>query len=159
MKFKSSIPGARSFLSRRTGGRDLCANAAARQRLPQAGEWQSFDIVFTAPKFEGERLVEPARVTMFHNGALAHLNQEVFGETGHRILPEYKRKVARPAPAERSRLSGALPEHLASARFEVLFRGARTLAFGCQAKRRADFRIQHGLETPPSLRPRSGEKV
>jgi len=58
------------------------------------GEWQSFDIVFTAPKFEGERLVEPARVTMFHNGALVHLNQEVFGETGHRILPEYKRKVS-----------------------------------------------------------------
>jgi hypothetical protein len=29
---------------------------------------------------------------------------------------------------------------------------------GFEAKRRADFRIQLGLETPPSLRPRSGEK-
>ncbi len=59
------------------------------------GEWQTFDIVFTAPKFEGERLVAPARVTMFHNGALVHLNAEIHGETGHRILPVYTQKISR----------------------------------------------------------------
>ena len=32
---------------------------------------------------------------MFHNGLLVHLNEEIRGETGHRILPEYKRKVSR----------------------------------------------------------------
>ena len=36
------------------------------------GEWQSFDITFTAPVFEGKRLIEPAYVTVLHNGVLGH---------------------------------------------------------------------------------------
>ena len=59
------------------------------------GQWQSFDIVFTAPVFADGKLVKPARVTLFHNGVLAQLNEEIHGETGHRILPEYKKKVSR----------------------------------------------------------------
>ncbi len=59
------------------------------------GQWQSFDLLFTAPIFEEGRLVQPARVTLLHNGVLALLNEEIHGETGHRIVPEYKRKVSR----------------------------------------------------------------
>lgn len=58
------------------------------------GEWQTFDIMFVAPKFEGDKVVQPARVTMLHNGALVHLNQEVYGVTGHQILPAYKPKTS-----------------------------------------------------------------
>lgn len=58
------------------------------------GEWESYDIVFTAPVFEAGKLAQPARVTMLHNGVLVHLNEEIRGETGHRILPEYKKKVS-----------------------------------------------------------------
>jgi Domain of Unknown Function (DUF1080) len=58
------------------------------------GEWQTYDIVFTAPVFDGDKLAQPARVTMFFNGVLVHLNQEIYGETGHRILPEYKQKTS-----------------------------------------------------------------
>jgi hypothetical protein len=54
------------------------------------GEWQTYDIVFTAPKFDGEKQTASPRITMFHNGILVHLNQEIYGETGHRVLPGHR---------------------------------------------------------------------
>lgn len=57
------------------------------------GEWQSFDIAFTAPEFDGGKLVHAARVTLFHNGVLVHVNEEIHGETGHRIVAQYKQKI------------------------------------------------------------------
>ena len=36
--------------------------------------WQSFDIDFTAPKFENGKKTEPARMTVYHNGVLVHEN-------------------------------------------------------------------------------------
>ncbi len=54
------------------------------------GKWQSFDIVFFAPRFDGEKVVRPARMTVFHNGILVHHNQEIYGETLHVRLPAYK---------------------------------------------------------------------
>jgi hypothetical protein len=59
------------------------------------GEWQSYDLVFLPPRFDGDRLVEPARITLFHNGVLVHLQEPIRGETGHRILPEYRQKRSR----------------------------------------------------------------
>ncbi len=60
------------------------------------GEWQTFDIVFRAPKFGPEGgLLAPARVTMFHNGVLAHLDRPMWGATAHRTLPSYKAHDAR----------------------------------------------------------------
>jgi hypothetical protein len=54
------------------------------------GEWQSYDVVFTAPRYEGDKLVAAPRITMHHNGVLVHLNQEIYGETGHRVLPRHR---------------------------------------------------------------------
>ena len=53
------------------------------------GQWQSFDIVFEAPRFEGEKLVKPAYVTVFHNGVLVHHRQEIIGRMAHRQVGTY----------------------------------------------------------------------
>jgi hypothetical protein len=46
------------------------------------GQWQSYDIAFLRPRFDDAgRLVEPARITVFHNGILVQNNEEPFGRT------------------------------------------------------------------------------
>jgi hypothetical protein len=55
------------------------------------GEWQAFDVIFRRPRFEADgKLVEPARMTVFHNGVLVHDNDELTGPTAHKARPTYK---------------------------------------------------------------------
>lgn len=58
------------------------------------GEWQTYDIVFTAPRYQDGKLLSPPRITMHHNGVLVHLNQEIYGETGHKVVPGQRKKVS-----------------------------------------------------------------
>ncbi|MCC6352723.1 MAG: DUF1080 domain-containing protein [Verrucomicrobiae bacterium] len=59
----------------------------ANATLPR-GEWQTYDIVFKAPVYEGDRVVSPPRVTVFHNGVLAQHDTEIKGRIAHRkIVP------------------------------------------------------------------------
>lgn len=46
-----------------------------------------YDILFTAPKFDVDKLAEPARATILYNGVLVQYNQEIYGPTGHTSLP------------------------------------------------------------------------
>ena len=53
------------------------------------GQWQSYDIVFEAPSWDGDRLVKAAHLTVLHNGIVAHHRQEAVGPTGHKNLANY----------------------------------------------------------------------
>ena len=53
------------------------------------GEWQSYDIIWQAPRFEGDALVSPARVTVLLNGVLLHHATELKGPTTHRDIAPY----------------------------------------------------------------------
>ncbi len=55
------------------------------------GEWQTYDIIFHAPKFDAKGgLVSPARLTVLHNGVLVQDNEELTGPTAHKARPPYK---------------------------------------------------------------------
>ncbi len=54
------------------------------------GEWQSFDIVFRAPRFKDGELAAPAAVTVIHNGLVVHHDREFIGATTHKKLARYE---------------------------------------------------------------------
>ena len=66
------------------------ANAA---RPP--GEWQTYDIVFEAPRFEGEKLIKPAFTTVFWNGVMVHNRKELAGRTVYRDVATYTPHAAK----------------------------------------------------------------
>ena len=47
-----------------------------------AGEWQNFDITFRAARFDGDRKIEDARITVYQNGELIHDNYVLKHKTG-----------------------------------------------------------------------------
>jgi hypothetical protein len=78
------------------------AGAVYKQHVPlvnasrKPGEWQSFDIIFTAPLFkENGDLESPARVTVIHNGVLIQNNVTILGPTDWVRKPVYKKHAAR----------------------------------------------------------------
>jgi hypothetical protein len=53
------------------------------------GQWQTFDIVFTAPQFDGEKLLKPAYYTVYWNGILVQNHTASLGQTRHREVAQY----------------------------------------------------------------------
>jgi len=45
-------------------------------------QWQSYDIIFHAAKFDGNRKTKNARITVWHNGILVHDDFEIPNKTG-----------------------------------------------------------------------------
>ena len=60
-----------------------------------AGEWQTFDIFFRAPRFDADgKVTEKARATVYQNGTLLHEDAEIQGPTGIQY-EQYKGEVAK----------------------------------------------------------------
>ena len=55
----------------------------------KAGEWQVYDIVFTAPKLANGKVVEPARITTFLNGVCVQNSTSIMGPTMHKKTTDY----------------------------------------------------------------------
>ena len=64
------------------------AGSVYKQHIPlvnasrKPGEWQSYDIIFDAPKFDSNGIkVKSGYFTVFHNGVLIHNHVEIYGTT------------------------------------------------------------------------------
>jgi hypothetical protein len=72
------------------------AGSLYKQHVPlvnatrKPGEWQTYDIIFTAPRFsENGRVVHPGYVTVLHNGVLIQNHVPLWGPTEYKGLPVY----------------------------------------------------------------------
>lgn len=62
----------------------------------KAGEWQSYDIIFRAPRFDNDgKLIKHGRFTVLQNGVLVQDNVKIFGITNSSRKPtaEYERSI------------------------------------------------------------------
>jgi hypothetical protein len=73
------------------------AGSIYKQHIPQVnasrgpGDWQTYDVVFTAPRFgPGGSVERPAFITAFHNGVLIQNHAELQGPTLYIGQPEYE---------------------------------------------------------------------
>jgi hypothetical protein len=73
------------------------AGSIYKQHIPlvnaskKPGDWQTYDIFFTAPRFNQEgRITSPAYVTVLHNGILIQNHVPIWGPTEYIGLPSYK---------------------------------------------------------------------
>ncbi|HBE41792.1 MAG TPA: DUF1080 domain-containing protein [Bacteroidales bacterium] len=66
------------------------------------GEWQSYDIIYTAPRFASDTTTyfTPPRVTVLHNGVLIQNNVSLRGPTLYIGMPEYSVKNHGDGPLE-----------------------------------------------------------
>ena len=79
------------------------AGSVYKQSIPlvnacrKPGEWQTYDVVWTAPIFDPDGKVRtPAYVTAFHNGVMIQNHFELKGETVYIGQPQYKKYESAP---------------------------------------------------------------
>lgn len=56
----------------------------------EPGVWQSYDVIWRGPRFDGDAVERPARVTVFHNGIVVQDATTLLGPTTHRDVLDYE---------------------------------------------------------------------
>ena len=76
------------------------AGSIYKQSIPlvnacrKPGEWQTYDVIYTAPKFsDNGRVITPACITVLHNGVLILNNNQILGPSEYKGLPVYQSHV------------------------------------------------------------------
>ncbi len=64
----------------------------------KAGEWQTYDVIFTAPKLANGKVVEPARITTIINGIVVQNNTALLGPTLHKKATSWDGSFPEKAP-------------------------------------------------------------
>lgn len=60
------------------------------------GQWQTYDIAFRRPRFGRDgKLIDGARLTVFHNGILVQNNEELWGQTNWLVSQSFDSRVDR----------------------------------------------------------------
>jgi hypothetical protein len=55
------------------------------------GEWQTYDVIFEAPRWEGDKLAKPAYITLTFNGVVVQNHQALNGPTEYKVALPYKK--------------------------------------------------------------------
>jgi Domain of Unknown Function (DUF1080) len=78
------------------------AGSIYKQHMPmvnvcrQPGEWQTYDILFTAPQFYADStLKSPARMTVFQNGVVIQYNVALWGSMQFIGVPKYEKHATK----------------------------------------------------------------
>jgi hypothetical protein len=79
------------------------------------GEWQTYDIIWEGPRWDADgKLTRKASLTVLHNGVAVHNKQELWGNTGWKIVGNYNRPHPPRGPIE-------LAEHGNAVRFRNIW--------------------------------------
>jgi hypothetical protein len=87
--------------------------------IRKPGEWNVYDIVWEAPRFNGPDLVKPAFVTVIFNGVVVQHRREILGRMAHRVNGTYE--------AHAAEMPLALQDHDVPVRYRNIW--ARKLSF------------------------------
>jgi hypothetical protein len=87
-----------------------------------AGEWQTYDILFTAPRLDGGgKVVDPAYVTILVNGIVVQNHTKILGPTLHKKATSYAGKFPEKAPFRFQDHKNTIPDRTIPDRFRNIW--------------------------------------